>query len=137
MECGECTLCCKLLEVHDIPSDIGVYCQHCDKGCSIYEARPQECRDYQCMWTQMNEVADDLRPDKCGIIFDRMAEDVISARIDEGQKIKPLAFSQINAFIEQGFSVLVFRGEASKCFLSNAHSEQYVRDTVHGCSLIH
>jgi len=136
-ECGECTLCCKLLEVHDIPSPIGVYCQHCDKGCTIHESRPQECRGYQCMWSQMDDVGMEMRPDQCGIIFDRMSDDVISARLEEGMKLKPLVMGQINAFINEGFSILIFRGKDSKCFLNTQHTEQYVRDTIHGCSIVH
>ena len=90
MECGECNLCCKLLETHDVISKIGEYCQYCDKGCSIYSVRPKECRDYYCMWSQMSHAGIELRPDKSGIIFDKMSGDVITARLDVDAKIKDL-----------------------------------------------
>lgn len=85
----------------------------------------------------MEDAGIEMRPDQCGIIFDRIAEDVISARLEDDKKLKPLVMGQINAFIEEGFSVLIFRGDDSKCFLTTLHTEQYVRDTVHDRSLVH
>lgn len=139
--CGECTLCCKLLETHgkDAKSPIGTYCHHCDlsAGCKIYESRPEECRTYQCMWTMMENAGEDLRPDKCGIIFDRAGDDVISARIEEEMKLNRLVVRQIESFNNEGFSVLIFRGQDSKCFLSGNHTEEYVRGIVDGRSKLH
>ena len=134
MQCGECTLCCKLLETHDIASEIGVYCHHCKDGCTIYDERPEECRTYQCMWLQMENAGEDLRPDKCGIIFDRMSDDVITARLDDDLKINDLVMSQINNFKAEGFSVLIFRGNDRKYFLNDRHTEDYVTGIVRGCA---
>ena len=133
-ECGECTLCCKLLETHDMPSEIGVYCIKCDinKGCKIHNERPKECRDYQCMWTQMENVPVALRPDKCGIIFDKIADDVITGRIEEGTMLNDLTMGQVNSFIREGFSVLIFRGRDMKHFLNDNHTEEYVMEKVRG-----
>ncbi len=30
MECGECNICCKLLETHDMPSKRGEWCEYCN-----------------------------------------------------------------------------------------------------------
>lgn len=51
-ECGECTLCCKLLGVDELRKPVNKWCPHCDvgKGCLIYEDRPQSCRDFMCLW---------------------------------------------------------------------------------------
>lgn len=138
-ECGECTLCCKLLQLNTVPSAIGEVCRHCTMGagCNIYETRPNECREFRCMWLQMENAGIEMRPDKCGILFDKMSDDVICARLEEGKKLKPLVMGQINAFIDEGYSVLIFRGMESKCFLTADHTENYVRDTVHGRSNIH
>ena len=129
--CGECTLCCKLLETHDVPSEIGVYCHHCLNGCQIYDERPKECRDYQCMWSQMDTVSDELRPDRCGIIFDRISDDVIAARIEEGKKINDLLMAQIQNFKNEGFSVMIFRGRDKKLFLNDSHTESCVLEAIH------
>ena len=135
--CEECNLCCKLLETHDIPSRIGEYCNHCENGCKIYDKRPEECRTYQCMWSQMEKVSDDLRPDKCGIIFDRITDDVIAARIDEGLKLNGLLVAQVEYFKKEGFSVIIFRGKDKKFFLNDGHTEEYVMEAVHGSTKLH
>jgi hypothetical protein len=50
--CGSCTLCCKVLAVHGVPKPKRQWCQHCSagKGCAIYDERPQDCRDFHCMY---------------------------------------------------------------------------------------
>ena len=137
-ECGECTLCCKLLETHDVASEIGVYCHHCTNiGCGIHKDRPKECRNYQCMWSQMDTVGNELRPDKCGIIFDKISDEVITARLDDDRKIKDLVMGQINSFINEGFSVLIFRGREKKFFMNDKHTKEHVIEAVNDRSLIH
>lgn len=137
--CGDCDLCCKLLETHGVPSPIGTYCQHCDKGCKIYNDRPQECREYQCMWTQMPEqfARIEMRPDNSGIIFDRQDGMVISARVDTDWTMTGLIHGQINSFVNEGFSVIVFRGNEHKIFLTNGHTEEYVKEIVNGKSKLY
>ena len=130
--CEECTLCCKLLETHDIPSRIGEYCNHCESGCKIHDKRPEECRTYQCMWSQMEKVSDDLRPDKCGIIFDRISDEVIAARIEAGKKLNGLLSAQVDYFNNEGFSVVIFRGREKKIFLNAHHTEADVIEIIHG-----
>jgi len=65
--CGGCTMCCKLLGIIDMepPKPKDVWCRHAQKGvgCAIYETRPLSCREYQCLWLQLN-MAPEFRPDK-------------------------------------------------------------------------
>lgn len=129
-DCGECNLCCKLLETHDVPSPIGEYCKLCtDQGCSIYEERPNECREYQCMWTQMPKqyARIEMRPDQCGIIFDKQSDNVITARLEEDRKISQLVMGQIQSFMREGYSILVFRGKENKLFKQEHHTEEYIK----------
>ena len=133
MECGSCTLCCKLLELHDIPSAIGEYCSKCEigVGCSIYDIRPKECQEFRCMWHQMEKAGEELRPDKCNVIFDRASEDVIVARLEENKKLNNLVLAQINSFINEGFSVLVFRGKEYKPYIKPGHTIEHLLGAVH------
>lgn len=132
MDCGNCTACCKLLELHEIPSKIGELCQHCDegKGCKIYSGRPKECEEFLCMWAQMEHAGDELRPDKCDIIFSRASEDVIAGRLDKGKQLNSLVMGQINNFVNEGFSVVVFRGIFNRFFLNDKHDREYVIGAV-------
>lgn len=139
MECGNCTLCCKLLELHEVPSPIGILCEHCEPhvGCKIHSGKPKECEIYQCMYAQMDKVGIELRPDKSHVIFDKMSDDVICGRIEKGHKIKDFGSKQLLSFINQGFSILLFRGRESKCFLNEKHTEEYVREVVNDRSELH
>lgn len=69
-QCGECKLCCKVLGVPDVTTP-GTWCTHCDihgaKGCTIYDTRPGNCRDFECGWLT-NNGAPELRPDRIHIV---------------------------------------------------------------------
>ena len=51
-QCGSCSLCCKVLAVHGASKPKRQWCKHCKvgKGCAIYADRPQDCRDFNCMY---------------------------------------------------------------------------------------
>lgn len=74
-QCGSCTLCCTLHGVNEgmpdgKPKPPNTRCQYLgDRGCSIYETRPQECRDYTCLWIEGH--GDKLiRPNRTGVMFE-------------------------------------------------------------------
>lgn len=64
--CGECTLCCKLMGVPELKKQSAKWCISCDqgKGCSVYDTRPQSCRNFQCFWLMDENFPDDFRPDR-------------------------------------------------------------------------
>lgn len=65
--CGECTLCCKVLEIKtdEFQKPKDQWCQHAvaKQGCSIYESRPTICAAFRCLWL-LNDGPLHLRPDK-------------------------------------------------------------------------
>lgn len=63
--CGECTLCCKVLIVPELPKAKDAWCAHAVKGagCSIYAERPESCQSFRCEWLASN-LPPSLRPDK-------------------------------------------------------------------------
>lgn len=71
--CGSCTLCCKLTSVPEFNKPPGEWCRHCKpgRGCTIYDDRPESCRNFRCVWLT-GGLPDDLRPDKCKVIFERL-----------------------------------------------------------------
>lgn len=38
-------------------------------GCGIYKDRPPVCRRFECGWLQAPNLPDELRPDRCGVLF--------------------------------------------------------------------
>lgn len=71
-ECGTCKFCCFGCAVPELRKPNSKHCVHeCAAGCSIYDARPAECREYQCAWlTGLLPESTSLRPDNSGIAFD-------------------------------------------------------------------
>jgi len=77
-QCGSCSLCCKLLpiaksDVFDFEKAAGEWCSHCAPGlggCTIYDTRPQGCRNYKCEWLKGN-LPEALKPDTINAIFEQ------------------------------------------------------------------
>jgi len=67
-ECGECTLCCKVLGIKtdELQKAKDTWCDFAQKkcGCSIYHARPTVCREFECLWLRGQFGGIELRPDK-------------------------------------------------------------------------
>ncbi|MFC1602828.1 hypothetical protein ACFL3U_04615 [Pseudomonadota bacterium] len=70
--CFPCTACCDgWLSSKYIEMSPGHPCTHStNKGCSIYETRPEEpCRTFKCAWLNEDSLLPDhMRPDQCGAI---------------------------------------------------------------------
>ena len=72
--CGDCQACCHELPViatkPAMKKPPKTNCQYqCEKGCSIYEERPEPCRTYLCQWA-IGWGAEHWRPDKWGLIVE-------------------------------------------------------------------
>jgi uncharacterized protein len=74
--CGGCNACCRTAAVPEIEKPAGKWCSHCaiGGGCKVYEQRPQACRDFHCLWKVMPDFPEELRPDRCRVIW-QMTED--------------------------------------------------------------
>lgn len=72
MDCAGCTACCESLPINDIKltKPEGVLCMHCDKGCSIYDDRPESCRNFDCLYNLAEDMHISLRPDNLNVIFE-------------------------------------------------------------------
>lgn len=121
MDCGGCTECCELFHIDSkkatngiiesvmIESPAGVLCDHCDKnvGCKVHEERPKICRDFLCSYAQQNNAPIELRPDKCGVIFEKLDDDMFVGTLRPNQPISEFGMNQIRAFNKQGFNVVL------------------------------
>lgn len=77
--CGECQCCCEAIAIGEDGIDPRieykpnyVKCsKQCESGCSIYEDRPQECKDYYCLY-QIGALSgkEEMRPDRLGVLMD-------------------------------------------------------------------
>lgn len=69
--CGTCSLCCKLLGIGELNKRPGAWCASCSppRGCTIYDARPAECRDFACVWLDSPGLSDEWRPSRSKIVL--------------------------------------------------------------------
>ncbi len=59
-------MCCKLFEIRALAKPASTWCGHCavGSGCTIYDARPQECRDFFCQYRLDANVAEHWKPSR-------------------------------------------------------------------------
>ncbi|MGD9739810.1 MAG: hypothetical protein AB7O56_10820 [Bauldia sp.] len=69
--CGTCSLCCKLLGIGELDKKPGAWCSKCDPphGCTIYESRPTECREFACVWLESARLGDAWKPSRSRIVL--------------------------------------------------------------------
>jgi hypothetical protein len=78
-QCGECTLCCKLLPVRSLDKGAGERCKHQShaRGCKVYATLGRvspECRLWSCRWLVNDDAGDLRRPDRSHYVLDIMPE---------------------------------------------------------------
>ena len=73
--CGECNLCCIVLDVPELNKVRGIQCPHSVKGvgCQIYDTRPQACVDFQCAWLQ-GDMEMDMMPHKQHVMIEKLPD---------------------------------------------------------------
>lgn len=122
--CGGCTLCCTLVAVAEIGKRPFLPCAYLEPiaavkpGCAIYEKRPPSCRHWSCQFV-LEGWDEELRPDRCGIVFDPVADIVsidgrevpcLQAWVRPGLPLERLQRQPIAAVVmaatHQGYAVL-------------------------------
>jgi hypothetical protein len=76
-ECGDCSLCCRLLPVPPLEKGANQRCQHQrHTGCRVYHkaGMPPECALWNCRWLVNDDTADLSRPDRSHIVIDIMPD---------------------------------------------------------------
>lgn len=87
-QCGECSLCCRLLPVPPLGKRANERCKHQrHTGCAVYNTRdmPLPCKLWNCRWLTGDDTADLSRPDRTGYVIDMMPDFVAIQDADTGQ----------------------------------------------------
>jgi Fe-S-cluster containining protein len=68
--CGTCMMCCKVYTIHELNKPAGRWCVHAERGCGckIYEARPDTCRRFYCMWIVDPTLGPEWKPEKAHFV---------------------------------------------------------------------
>jgi hypothetical protein len=84
-ECGDCTLCCKVMAIEQLAKPAGSWCPHCNprRGCLTYATRPAECQTFSCLWLVDNRLDPHWKPSKSRFVL-TTSEDGIEIRCDPG-----------------------------------------------------
>ena len=128
MECENCTVCCKHLYIPETDSKEGELCKYCkeDVGCLIYEHRPEACSTFECCWKQMKYAHIDLRPNNCGVLFEKWSDNVIVGSTED--ELSELILGQIGYFQRECISVLMVNQEEKikVYYLAEGHTVSFV-----------
>ena len=91
-QCGDCTLCCKLLPVPELKKLAGARCVHqrTHKGCAVYHRRPLSCLVWSCGWLTEEGAVDLRRPDRSHYVIDPMPDFVTMTYDDEPPRRVPV-----------------------------------------------
>jgi hypothetical protein len=90
--CDACTACCFTHAVAAIEKPNSEWCPHCEigTGCRIYFTRPEQCREFSCLWLQgWGDVQD--RPDRLKVVMGGIDVDVAGRRVRLVQLIETAA----------------------------------------------
>ena len=71
--CGECQACCWFFPLAFLNKPMRTNCPHqCRRAAQFYnQERHSVCKTFLCEWLQRPEWGEELRPDKCGIMYQR------------------------------------------------------------------
>ena len=107
MKCGKCTACCTAFQVNWLEKPANTPCIYCNNGCKIHDKLHNECSSFNCSYIQSGVDNDKLRPDRCGIIFELLKNDVFLATVIKDNKVTDIAKKQIQSFKSQGYKVMI------------------------------
>ena len=116
--CGECTLCCKVLDIVELAKPAGKLCGDCVRsgsgGCGIYATRPQVCRSYECLWKGDRAMSQQLRPDRVGTLLMEDPDSEEYRAVCDPEKpfawLTPLIFKHLVAMAKSGRTVVAKAG---------------------------
>lgn len=80
--CDTCTACCFTHAVTAIAKPGGEWCRHCEigSGCRIYLDRPEQCREFSCLWLQ-GWASEHDRPDRLKVVLGGIDVQVAGRRV--------------------------------------------------------
>lgn len=120
--CGTCTLCCRLPEIDHFDKPADAWCKHCvaEQGCSIYNRRPQVCRDFLCRWMIDPSLGDEWDPSRSHVMV-----------YEQGRQITVLADPDHPAVWREEPYLAQLRAWAAQAEPTGGYVIVFWRDEVH------
>ncbi|MHC2439637.1 YkgJ family cysteine cluster protein [Bradyrhizobium sp. USDA 4451] len=84
-QCGDCTLCCKVMAIEELAKPANAWCPHCKpgRGCRIYPDRPAECRAFGCVWLVNELLEEHWKPSRSKLVL-TTSDDGLEVQCDPG-----------------------------------------------------
>lgn len=110
-KCGECKACCTAIAVKELRKPFMAHCEHeCQKGCNVYESRPDSCRGYECGWL-IGLGPIEHRPDKIGgVIHHEVDEEGMWVQVHLTRKVSKEEFITLMSIAETAMKIAELRG---------------------------
>lgn len=124
--CNGCTACCFLLEIPSLEKAVNSPCAHCTgAGCKIYGRHPAECVEFNCLWRSSPVMGEDLRPDRCGVMFDLYLPEkmVIGNTTEQEAWLSGQPMKLIKRMVADGFVVWIIDGSNRHLLLPEGVTE--------------
>lgn len=129
-ECGRCTLCCELLPVPWMDSPADDSCKECDVGvgCKIWNnGVSNDCRNFQCIYNELDNLPIELRPDRCKIIFENVDGSIFLGTMhpnyNEAYKDKIIE-NQVKIILKKGISIVFTSSTIKKSLVFPSQGRQ-------------
>jgi hypothetical protein len=129
LTCGECTECCYAFPIEQLNKPPNTQCKHCNNGCEIHDTKPDECSGFNCAYVQSKSNDENLRPDKCGIIFEKYSDNIFLGTVRTDMDVSDAGHRQIRSFLDQGYSVVLYSKHISELnyMICDRHDEDQIR----------
>ena len=116
-QCGDCMVCCEYMPISTkgLIKPGQTLCPHVivNRGCSMYDTRPNVCRTWHCLWRRDAAMPEALRPDKSRMIFSLIVHDeerslfeqthiTCIAMQSKSDYEQPLVAATIQRYVEEG-----------------------------------
>ena len=71
-ECGDCSLCCKVLGIPELEKPKDAWCPNfaAGIGCRVYADRPPSCHNFACRWLTDPMMGPEWKPSVCKMVMD-------------------------------------------------------------------
>ena len=71
-ECGDCSLCCKVMGIPELKKPKDEWCPNfaAGVGCRIYPDRPPSCHNFVCQWLSDPSMGPEWKPSTCKMVVD-------------------------------------------------------------------
>lgn len=128
--CGECRACCIAAQVVEINKPSNVLCPNYDESsckCKIYQTRPLECSNFNCLWLSQEQIPDNLRPDRCGMLFEMPSGGLvyIGTEMEAGAHMRDENVTLVYKIVQSGHPVVLHtKNEGIKYKLPEGYTPQ-------------